>query len=272
MKSAPSRCVRACEHGLSLVELMVALAIGLFIVLIATTIYVQGLSNFSFRMGQSENLGNSRYTLDTLNSELSKAGYRRDPLQEYTDAFPADAQPHANGCRFANGQALYAPDERTLCMRFQARDAAETDCAGTSANLGTLKPYEAPVPGAGLLVERYAVQDGALVCQAAGQGIAVADGVRGVRFEFGVDQQGDSSAMRRVDQFKTAVPEAGESIRSLRYAVLLASSGQGLAQGMDSTVCGRWAELGGAAADCDTSRGQLYQLVTGSLTLRNLMP
>lgn len=63
-----------------------------------------------------------------------------------------------------------------------------------------------------------------------------------------------------------------QSIRSLRYAVLLASSGQGLAQGMDSTVCGRWAELGGAAADCDTSRGQLYQLVTGSLTLRNLMP
>lgn len=41
---------------------------------------------------------------------------------------------------------------------------------------------------------------------------------------------------------------------------------------MDSSVCASWESVGGAAASCDTSKGQLYQLASGSLTLRNLMP
>src|SRR5256885_11895500 len=88
MNFAHSRCgrgfergpgARACrvrmpsQAGMSLVEIMVALAIGLFLVLIATTIYMQGLSSFGFRVGQSENLGNSRLALAVLDSEFSKA-------------------------------------------------------------------------------------------------------------------------------------------------------------------------------------------------------
>src|SRR5258708_3519573 len=116
MNFAHSRCgrgfergpgARACrvrmpsQAGMSLVEIMVALAIGLFLVLIATTIYMQGLSSFGFRVGQSENLGNSRLALAVLDSEFSKAGYRRDPSQAMFDAFPADSSPHPNGCQFA---------------------------------------------------------------------------------------------------------------------------------------------------------------------------
>jgi len=52
---------------------------------------------------------------------------------------------------------------------------------------------------------------------------------------------------------------------------LLESSGK-VTQGMASTVCERWAQLGGAAARCDANAGALLQLATGTLTLRNLMP
>lgn len=41
---------------------------------------------------------------------------------------------------------------------------------------------------------------------------------------------------------------------------------------MTSTVCERWAQLGGARARCDANAGSLLQLATGTLTLRNLMP
>lgn len=285
MNTALSRCGRGFEpatglrarsmRGLTLIELMVSLAIGLFLVLIATTIYMQGLSHFNFRVGQSENLGNSRYAQDVLDTELSKAGYRRDPTQLLTDAFPADTAAHPNGCQFAVGQALYAVDTRSVCIRFQARDAAETDCAGTASGLGTLAPYNAPAAGSGLFVERYAVDNGALVCQAGAttaRTIPVADGVLDARFEFGIDAQADPFAVRRVDQFKSDVPADGETIRSMRYAILLASSGKGLTQGMSSTVCSRWTQAGGAASSCDTSQGQLHQLVIGTLSLRNLMP
>lgn len=287
MNTAPSRCARGFEpgtvlraagrpgmRGLTLVELMVAMAIGLFLVLVATTIYLQGLSSFNFRVGQSENLGNSRQAQDVLEVALSKAGYRRNPTQAMSDAFPADAAAQANGCQFAAGQALYAVDLKTLCMRFQARDAAETDCSGTGSSLGTVAAYETPASGTGLFSERYALANGTLVCQAGSpvQTIAMADGVRDLHFDFGVDQQTDPGATRRVDEFSPGAPAAGETIRSLRYALLLVSSGKRLTQGMSSTVCSRWTALGGDLQSCDTSQDPLYQLVVGTLSLRNLMP
>ncbi len=286
MNFAHSRCgrgfergpgARACrvrmpsQAGMSLVEIMVALAIGLFLVLIATTIYMQGLSSFGFRVGQSENLGNSWLALAVLDSEFSKAGYRRDPSQAMFDAFPADSSPHPNGCQFAQGQALYAADAQSICLRFQPRDAAETDCAGTPANLGAAGPYDAPAPATGMFAEKYTVESGVLVCRAAQEVVPLADGVRAVHFEFGIDRQTAPGAIRRVDAFAATLPGQQEAIRSLRLALLLESSGK-VTQGMASTVCERWAQLGGAPDRCDANAGPLLQLATGTLTLRNLMP
>ena len=100
------------------------------------------------------------------------------------------------------------------------------------------------------------------------EAVAVSD----ILFEFGVGKVTDSLAERRVESFKTTVPAASEAIRSLRYSILLASTAGGLSKDMGSSVCTRWTDLGGATASCDTSKGQLYQLASGSLTLRNLMP
>lgn len=299
MTIAPSHCVRgsepaarrrrarprAAQYGLSLVEIMVAMAIGLFIVLIATTIYIQGASNVSFRVGQSENLGNSRYALGALDNEFTKAGFRRDPTQPMNDAFPADADAFANGCKFAAGEAIKLQDGK-LCIRFQARDNVEKDCAGDTAGIPSLKAYEAPAApamGAGMFVEKYLlyknVDEGKyeLRCQAGKiteetAAVPVADGVQDILFEFGVGTGTDSMAERKVESFKTDAPTGSEVIRSLRYAVLLATSKQGLTAGMESSVCARWAQMGGASTSCDTSKGKLYQLATGTLTLRNLMP
>jgi type IV pilus assembly protein PilW len=270
---------RAAEQGISLIELMVAMAVGLVVILIATTIYVEGLRNFGFRTGQSENLGNSRYALGTLDNEFTKAGYRRDPTQAMDEAFPADGAAYPNGCQFAVGQAVYAINPGTLCFRYQARDNDEKDCAGSAAGIAGLKAYEAPSApalGAGLFVEKYSLNDkGALVCQAGNQdkdAQEVAIGVRDVLFEFGVGKGSDSFAERRVESFKTDTPAGDDVIRSLRYAILLVSTGEKITGGMDSSVCSRWEGAGGAKASCDTNKGQLYQLASGSLTLRNLMP
>jgi len=170
-------------------------------------------------------------------------------------------------------------DDGSLCIRFQARDDNEKDCAGSAAGIPGLTAYEAPVApavGAGLFVEKYSLDGGALVCQSGDPAVAtpvpVADGVRDVLFEFGVGKGSDSLAERRVEEFKTDTPAADEVIRSLRYTILLSSSAGGLTRGMESSVCTRWTEAGGAGASCDTSKGQLYQLASGTLTLRNLMP
>jgi hypothetical protein len=41
---------------------------------------------------------------------------------------------------------------------------------------------------------------------------------------------------------------------------------------MESSVCARWAQLGGVSDSCKSTNGELYQLANGSLNLRNLMP
>ncbi|MGJ7502315.1 PilW family protein [Variovorax sp. ZT5P49] len=255
------------------------MAIGLLVILIAATIYIEGLRNFGFRTSQSENLGNSRYALGTLDNEFTKAGYRRDPTQAMDEAFPADGAAYPNNCKFAVGQAIYAIDASTLCIRYQARDNNEKDCAGSAAGIAALGAYEAPPApalGAGLFVEKYFLTpQGALACQAGNQAEdkqEVAVGVRGVLFEFGVGKGSDSFAERRVEEFKTGTLAADDVIRSLRYAVLLSSTAEKVTGGMESSVCTRWAGAGGASVNCDASKGQLYQLASGSLTLRNLMP
>lgn len=270
---------RTVQRGISLVELMVAIAVGLVVVLIATTIYMEGLRNFGFRTSQSENLGNSRYAIGALDNDFTKAGYRRDPTQSMDEAFPANDAAYPNGCKFAVGQAMYAIDASTLCLRYQARDNNEKDCAGSAAGIAALKAYEAPPApelGAGMFVEKYFLSQGALACQAGNQADAekqeVAAGVRDVHFEFGVGKGSDSFAERRVEQFKTGTLAADDVIRSLRYAVLLSSTAERVTGGIDSSACASWTAAGGASASCDVSKGQLYQLASGSLTLRNLMP
>jgi len=263
---------------MSLVEVMVAMAIGLFIVLIATTLYVSGTSNVGFRMAQSENLGNGRYALGALDAEFTKAGYRRDPTQSMDAAFPADPSTLKNDCQFNVGEAVKVLGDGSLCIRFQPRDNDEKDCAGSAAGIATLKAYDAPPApalGAGLLVEKYSLSGSSLVCQSADPAlqtpVSVADGVSGILFEFGVGKIADAFASRTVDSYKTTTPTATEAIRSLRYAVLLTSSAK-VTGGMESSVCTRWTELGGDSDRCSSSNGQLYQLASGSLTLRNLMP
>lgn len=89
-------------------------------------------------MGQSENLNNSRYTIDMLIPSFP-AGYRRDPTQLIEQAFP-DSAARPNGCQFAEGQAIYAPTATSLCIRYQARDNSETGRSGGTAGIASPAP------------------------------------------------------------------------------------------------------------------------------------
>lgn len=263
------------QKGVSLVEVMVAMAIGLFILLLISLVYVEGARHLSFRQGQSENLANSRYTLGTLESHFSKAGYRRDPTQSMEEAFPALTD-GTTGCTFAKGQAITV-DAGALCIRFQPRDENETDCSGNNNNdAANFTTYEAPTDtsiGAGVLVERFAIVNQTLVCTAQGTATPVALGVRDIHFEYGVGPETAAMALRAISGYTSQEPKANETVRSLKYSILLAASKAHLTSGISSTVCSRWkATAGNSNTSCDADSGHLYQIASGALTLRNLMP
>ncbi|MEH3021122.1 MAG: PilW family protein [Pseudomonas oryzihabitans] len=292
------------QQGLSIVELMVALAISSFLILGVTQLYINNKKTYLFQQGQELNQENGRFALALLNQELAKAGYRRRPDIAVTRDFPADSGTTSNGnalgCNFAAGAAV-AGDATSLCIRYQARDVRETDCRGQV--LGTQStalannadaPYEySNTAQNAVIVERFSLaadgnvatgaateRPGALVCAsnllACGNAACtringdtstaqLIGGIRDLRFDYGV------GADRSVTAFSLApAASAATLIRTVRYAALMQSTAQGTRDSSDTpAVLSQW---NGRYSTTFTGNAYLYQIAQDTITLRNLMP
>lgn len=259
---------RRQQFGLSMIELMVALLLSSFLILGVTQIYIDNKRNYLYQQGQGENQENSRFALMFLNNELLKAGYRRDPRGDITDAFPAET---VLSCAFQAGQTVIRADASTLCIRYQPRDAKETDCAGnTFTGSSTLsQPYAETFNNSENIVERITVSDGKLTCQSSSGTGELIEGISAIYFDYGVNDSLDDKA---IDKY-TATPATTEYVRSLRYLLLFTASANNLSGGIINRLCGDegdWKKLTGQDFDCVD--GKLYQMASGSATIRNLMP
>ncbi|TBV04698.1 prepilin-type N-terminal cleavage/methylation domain-containing protein [Phytopseudomonas dryadis] len=265
------------QRGLSLVELMVALLLSSFLILGVTQIYIDNKRSYLFQQGQSENQENGRFALLFLEKELARAGYRRDPRGDIGDAFPANNQ---LSCGFLAGQSIVRVDASTLCTRYQPRDVNETDCEGNlpfSSHTGLDEPYAETFSSDENIIQKITLNNGSLTCQSASSksAIELIEGLQAIYFDYGVNSDLDE---RQITKY-TAAPASSEFVRSLRYSLLLAATPSNLSQGVTSRLCendentdsiGDWQKLTGQTFDC--TDGKLYQMVSGSSTLRNLMP
>ena len=272
------------QRGLSLVELMVAMALSSFLILGVTQIYLDNKRNYLYQQGQGENVENGRFALMLISERLAKAGYRRNPALTMDIAFPLQTGAgHVVGCNFAAGQAVVRVDDATLCLRYQPRDENETNCLGNTfsgtSDLST--PYDSNTTQAHfssneIIVEKIALADGSLKCSVRDQAAQeLVSNIAGLYFDYGVN--GDISLLK-VNSY-TTTPGPGDIIRALRYSTLLVASTNNLTQGVESKICsnpnnddeiGDWEKLTGQTLTCES--GKLYQMVSSSSTLRNLMP
>jgi len=244
------------EHGLSMIELLIALALSSLLILGVTQIFIDNRSNYLFQQGQSENIENGRYALLVLERQLVKAGYRRHPSDSLEFAFPAAS---TADCTFDAGQVI-AVDGDTLCLRYQPRNEKERDCASDDPNLvSNTEPLYKPFTGS--VIERIFIENETLKCNNEKQTVELSTGVSAIRFDFGVGPAG----VREVTHY-TNIPTSTDSIRSLRYALLMASD-RGNRQGMTSQAYLDWH---GDEAEIPDNR--LYHTVSSGITLRNLMP
>lgn len=292
------------QQGLSIVELMVALALSSFLILGVTELYISNKRTYLFQQGQELNQENGRFALALLSQELAKAGYRRRPDVAVTRDFPADSGTtttgNALGCNFAAGAAVTG-NATSLCIRYQARDVQETDCRGQvlSAQSATLAnnadaPYEySNTAQNAVIVERFSraadgnattgaanERPGALVCAsnllACGNGTCtrtngdtttaqLIGGVRDLRFDYGV------GADRSVTAFSlTPTVSAATLIRTVRYSALMQAPAQGVRDSSETpAVLTQW---NGRYATPFTGNAYLYQIAQDTITLRNLMP
>lgn len=254
------------QHGLSLVELMVALVIGALLILAGTQILVDNKHTYLFQRAHADNQGNGRFTLQWLDQQLARAGYKRRPDQTLGAAFPAlsEAQSGVSGCAFDSGQVVKSVNPSTLCIRYQPSDKQDVDCLGNGrpANASALtRPYAEPVEA---FIEKLAISTSQqLICTSKDGAATLVEGIADLRFDYGISPA-DSSVITHY----SSTPNSSGTIRSVRYTALLATPVATTTAGQTSRAWNYWNARGAQKP----SANRLYQVIKGTTTLRNLTP
>jgi type IV pilus assembly protein PilW len=111
---------RRAQAGVTLVEMMIALTIGLFIAVALSAIFVNAKSAFLAQDALSDLHENERLGIAVLTTEVQLAGYYPDPNNRNPpDALPADNNPQMP-VQFAAGQSIAGAEgaSDTLAVRF----------------------------------------------------------------------------------------------------------------------------------------------------------
>lgn len=245
--------VRRRSKGISLVELLIALALGSFLIIGVTQAFLNGRLHALSLNNQLGNQDSSRFALMLIEQYLLKAGYRTRAQDARELAFPALAA--ADGCpAFASRQSIVpTTDGQGVCLRYQRRSRTELDCLGNQINVTTAIVTR---------IGRDASND-TLVCAAQGQAAqAFVSGIGNLQFIYGQDKNAD----RLADTF-IANPAAGTDLVAVRIAILQRSESAQVALGRQEYFFPLDAAEATTAPD-----NSLYRSVQSTVTLRNLAP
>jgi len=266
--NAEKNNIHPSQWGVSLIELMIAMTIGCFLILGITQIFITNQKSYLFQQSQLGNGENGRFALAVLGQELSKAGYRSLP----TTILNADNS-SVPGCNFSAGQqgsfvgpSVVAISATSLCIRYQANNKADVSCQGTalsSTNQSAIvTPYMQANP---VIVEQIALDTttNSITCTTGGTTQQMVTGVADLRFDYG---SGDGS-IKTVTVFG---PSATQTIGAVRYAALMQSGSSAIRDTTDvPKVLSDWnTRFGGTISD----NTKVYQIVQDTIMLRNQMP
>lgn len=275
--------MRIQQHGLSMIELLVALVISSFLIIGITQIYIDNKRNYIFQQSQATNLDNSRFANFLLDEVISKAGYRRSPDQSMLDAYPFSTE-LSDHCEAFEAEAVITKvkpsnDQTGFCLRYQPAMAGESICHGGSTTLVKETPFTYPNRDEIIYVAvkftpgNDSLSEGVLSCFGKNSSADLIDGIADFQVEFGsglLDEKRLKSS-----PFKHA-EDWGNSdgiVRAIRYSILSASRDN--QRDGDSQVFSQWLNDATNAARTrlqGQDRRNIYQAAVGAQSVRNMMP
>lgn len=277
------------QRGLSMVELLVALAISSFLILGITQVYIDNKRNYVFQQSQAGNLEGSRFAVLMLDDLLSKAGYRRTPDQDMLDAFPSNSTVLSAHCAAFPAEAVITKIKPTassaqvgFCMRYQPAIDGELTCDGATVTLNKkvfAYPSQAETVYVAVKFTPHAsdLNKGTLSCVSnKGSGLVeLLDGIADMNFEFGLGVANekrlkDSTPFERAENSSLTTVEP---VRAVRYSVLAVSRNN--QRDGDSNAYTKWLTTASAAAKTRLmaqDNRQIYQVAIGAQAIRNVMP
>ena len=192
----------ARQSGMNLVELMVAMTLGLLVLLAISSIYIGSRQTFRLQEDNARLQETGRFALEVLGRSVRQAGYWNMPISPVNTA--TAFVPLAGGAVITgtNG-AAGAPD--TVTVQYDGL-AGDRDCEGNvlAANA--------------VVQDAYRLNSSQLQCDGNADGAvdhqALVDDIEDVQILYGIDTNGDQS----VDQY-TATPANWAQVFSARVCV-----------------------------------------------------
>jgi type IV pilus assembly protein PilW len=275
MNNAISHKHPANQSGLSIIELMIALALSSFLILGITQIYVDNKKNYIHQQNQANNQENSRFLVMIIDSYLNKTGYRRAPHQYQEDVFKNI--PESADCEEFKKEVpiTKAKGGIGVCIRYQPLVSQELDCTGQQTPAFDDSKAYSFANNAIVMTLRYkpdANLEGTLECKVGNESAELLKGIADFRMEFGVGKSLD----KKIDATIPASTwtTADGNILQVRYSALM-SSGINQRSSDDSAALVTWKKDASAADKSRLSaadKKHLYQLASSTVAMRNLMP
>ena len=194
------------QRGVSLIEMMIALVLSLFIMLAIASVFF-ATSNTDRAQGAFSRIQeNSRFGFEAVGRAIRRAGYRVDGSVSAATVFTGAT---IGSFAFVAGQKV-AGTASTLALRYQgAADGLSRDCLG------------GVVAANAIVSEVISVVGGQLLCQLnAGAATPLVDGVQDIHFTYGEDTDGDLSVN---GYYEAAAVANWTNVRAVKAEILLVS-------------------------------------------------
>ena len=229
------------QRGMSLVELMVGLFIGLIMATALAWFYLgsRTLSRTSDDVSRMQESGRS--ALESMGMAIRQAGYR------------ADVNASLAGGALSGTDGGTGPDSITIRYDAQEKDG-ETDCAGTAVLAGVT------------VVETFTVDTTTIPASLKCNGVAIVDNIEDMQIQYGIDANRDGT----IESYKAQpAPSEFQSVAAVRIALLVRGpSPRAAALKLDSTSGTNVQSVYFNGASVNYTDGSLRQAYSATFAVR----
>ncbi|MBB4818603.1 type IV pilus assembly protein PilW [Pseudomonas alcaligenes] len=185
------------QAGLSLVELMIGLTLGLILLLGVIQVFIASKQTFATNDAMSKLQENGRFGLEFISQSARLGGYL-SPGASLDRPLPVEKEDCSinNHCAVNGGGS--ASDKVSFTFEPPVIDGAKRDCTGATVpdnNLVTntyyIRPADANNPNSSLVCKSYNKTNGE------GSEQQLIDGIDALQVQYGVDTAGDSKSVNQ---------------------------------------------------------------------------
>jgi len=206
MKIHKQALLNKSQQGVTLVELMVSMLVGVVLLGGVAAVYVGSKQTYGARGGMSALQENGRIAIKRLQKGVLGAGY---PKNSGTAPIVSDAGKVTAASKLTVSADNANGDTLTVSFMPYGTGTYTQDCLGQN---GTVN---------GLIVNNYFVLNGQLMCRGSGNSVAqpIAEAVDNMQVLYGIDTDGDGFA----NQYQNAGAADWNNVSSIQIALLINS-------------------------------------------------